>query len=239
MPSIPLKTRRGYLALALFLLIGSILVLMVDRQTAFQWLAEQQAEASSFAKTNLWQAVSIAFIVYVVVTASGFPGSTALSIISATILPYWASVLTVSFASTLGATCAMLMSRYLFRDMVKSWFGDRFESFELAWQQAGVWYLVSMRLAPYVPFFSINLFMGLTRIRVKEFWIASQLGMLPGTIVNLYLGSKLPPLTELLETGIPSLLDLPIILGFVLLALVPLFTRFLIRRRSGNINSAN
>ena len=166
------------------------MLFIVDRQALLEWLAERQQDAVNFTSTNPWQAIGIAFFVYVVVTASGFPGSTALSIVSATILPYWASVFTVSFASTLGATVAMLMSRYLFRDMVQSWFGSRFLQFEEIWERDGIWYLYSMRLAPYVPFFSINLLMGLTRIKVKDYWIASQLGMLPGTLVNLYLGSK-------------------------------------------------
>ncbi len=238
MAAIALKTRRGYLALLCILLIVSIVILTVDRQAVLEWLAQQQTAAVAYTQQNLWQAITIAFVVYVVVTASGFPGSTALSIVSATILPYWASVFTVSFASTMGATCAMLMSRYLFRDMVKSWFGERYETFELLWEREGIWYLYSMRLAPYVPFFSINLLMGLTKIKVRDYWIASQLGMLPGTLVNLYLGSRLPPLKELLETGIPALLDLPLIIGFTLLALVPILIRLIIKRRSPNIDDA-
>lgn len=238
MAAIPLKTRRGYLALLCILLIVSIVILTVDRQAVLEWLAQQQTAAVEYTQQNLWQAITIAFAAYVVVTASGFPGSTALSIVSATILPYWASVFTVSFASTMGATFAMLLSRYLFRDMVKSWFGERYETFELLWEREGIWYLYSMRLAPYVPFFSINLLMGLTKIKVKDYWIASQLGMLPGTLVNLYLGSRLPPLKELLETGIPALLDLPLIIGFTLLALVPILIRLVIKRRAPNIEHA-
>lgn len=238
MAETPLKTHRGYLALVCIALILGVVVSTVDRHAVLEWLAQQQADAIAYTEAHLVKAIAIAFVVYVMVTASGFPGSTALSIVSATILPYWASVLTVSFASTMGATCAMLMSRYLFRDMVKSWFGERYDSFELMWDRDGIWYLYSMRLAPYVPFFSINLLMGLTKIKIKDYWIASQLGMLPGTLVNLYLGSRLPPLKKLLENGIPQLLDLPLIIGFTLLAFVPIGIRFLIKRRSTNIDHA-
>jgi len=238
MQSPPLKTRRGYLALVCISVLISIIALVVDRQAILEWLAQQQSDAVDYTKAHLSRAIAIAFVVYVVVTASGFPGSTALSIVSATILPYWASVITVSFASTLGATCAMLMSRYLFRDMVKSWFGNKYDTFEAAWERDGIWYLYSMRMAPYVPFFSINLLMGLTKIKVKDYWVASQVGMLPGTLVNLYLGSKLPPLSELLETGIPALFDAALIISFTLLALVPIIIRFLIKRRISNIDSA-
>ena len=238
MQPLTLKTRRGYIALVCISVIVSVLLLVIDRQAVLEWLAQQQSDAQSYAKAHLWQAIAIAFVIYVLVTASGFPGSTALSIVSATILPYWASVVTVSFASTLGATCAMLMSRYLFRDMVKSWFGQKYDTFETAWERDGIWYLYSMRMAPYVPFFSINLLMGLTKIKIKDYWIASQLGMLPGTLVNLYLGSKLPPLSELLANGIPSLFETPLIIGFTMLALVPIIIRFVIKRRISNIARA-
>jgi len=238
MAGTPLKTGRGYLALVCIVLILGVVFFTVDRRGVLEWLAQQQADAIAYTEAHLVKAIAIAFVVYVLVTASGFPGSTALSVVSATIFPYWASVLTVSFASTMGATCAMLMSRYLFRDMVKSWFGERYDSFELMWERDGIWYLYSMRLAPYVPFFSINLLMGITKIRVKDYWVASQLGMLPGTLVNLYLGSRLPPLKELLENGIPALLNLPLIIGFTLLALVPIAIRFIIKRRPRNIGDA-
>ena len=218
-------------------MVITVVLLVIDRQALFQWLAVRQQDAIDYTSQNLWKAIGIAFVVYVIVTASGFPGSTALSIVSATILPYWASVFTVSFASTLGATCAMLMSRYLFRDMVKSWFGEKYDSFEEAWERDGIWYLYSMRMAPYVPFFSINLLMGLTKIRVKDYWIASQLGMLPGTLVNLYLGSKLAPLSELSEKGFSGVFSTPLIIGFTLLALVPIVIRFWIRRKTDRLNS--
>jgi len=125
----------------------------------------------------------------------------------------------------------MLLSRYLLRDMVHSWFGDRFQRFEAAWQRDGLWYLASMRVAPYVPFFSINLLMGLTPIKARSFFIVSQIAMLPGTIVNLYLGSRLPPLHELIESGMPALLTWELALAFSLLAVTPLLIRHCLKRR--------
>ena len=82
-----LKTHRGYLALAFAIACVTAVLFIVDRQALLEWLAERQQDAVNFTSTNPWQAIGIAFFVYVVVTASGFPGSTALSTVSATILP--------------------------------------------------------------------------------------------------------------------------------------------------------
>ena len=228
-----LNARRGYITLLAAAAIIAALWFSpwLDQAQILQWLAEKQSSAKSYAQTNLLSATLIALVVYVIVTASGFPGSTALSIVSATILPLWASIFTVSIASTVGATIAMLLSRYLLRDMVHSWFGDRFQRFEAAWQRDGLWYLASMRVAPYVPFFSINLLMGLTPIKARTFFVVSQIAMLPGTIVNLYLGSRLPPLHELIESGMPVLLTWELALAFSLLAVTPLLIRQFLKQR--------
>ena len=228
-----LRARRGYITL---LAVAAIIAVVwfspwVDQGRFLQWLADQQSSAKAYAETDLLSATLIAMVIYVIVTASGFPGSTALSIVSATILPLWVSIFAVSIASTVGATIAMLMSRYLFRDMVHSWFGDRFQKFEKAWQRDGLWYLASMRMAPYVPFFSINLLMGLTPVKARAFFIVSQIAMLPGTIVNLYLGSRLPPLNDLKELGIPALITWELALAFSLLAVTPLLIRHFLKQR--------
>jgi len=227
-----LHARRGYITLfvATTIIIAAWFSPWFDQTELLQWLAEQQSFAKSYAETNLLSAALIAMLVYVIVTASGFPGSTALSIVSATILPLWVSIFAVSISSTVGATIAMLVSRHLLRDMVHSWFGARFRKFEEAWQREGLWYLASMRVAPYVPFFSINLLMGLTPIKAREFFIVSQIAMLPGTIVNLYLGSQLPPLHDLLESGIPTLITWQLALALSLLAVTPLMIRYFLKQ---------
>ena len=229
----PLHVRRGYLT-CIGLMLAVVIVWSsgwLDDTQWLNWLAGQQVNARTYAQEHLPTSIAIAMLVYVLVTASGFPGSTALSIVSATILPFWASLLAVSFSSTIGATLAMLMSRYLLRDMVHSWFGDRFETFEQARQRDGLWYLASMRLAPYVPFFSINLLMGLTPVKTRSFFLVSQIAMFPGTVVNLNLGSRLPPLRELLDSGIPSILTWELTLAFTLLAITPLMIRYFIKRK--------
>jgi uncharacterized membrane protein YdjX (TVP38/TMEM64 family) len=82
-------------------------------------------------------------------------------------------------------------------------------------------------LLPVVPFFIVNAVMGLTPIRVRTFWWASQLGMLPGTAVFVYAGSTAPDLRTLAEQGLQGLSGGKIALALTLLALLPIGARWL------------
>ena len=109
------------------------------------------------------------------------------------------AVILVSFASTSGATIAFLLSRYLFRDAIQTRFRDQLAKFNQALQREGAFYLFTLRLIPAVPFFVINVVMGLTPIRTLTFWWVSQVGMLAGTIVYVYAGSTIPSLAHLAD----------------------------------------
>ncbi len=169
------------------------------------------------------------FLVYVLVTALSLPGATVMTLaIGAIFGLVWGFVL-VSFASTIGATLAFLVARFLFRDAVQQRFGDRLQSINAGMTKDGALYLFSLRLVPLFPFFVINLVMGLTPIRTWTYYWVSQLGMLAGTLVYVNAGTQLAGLDSL--SGILS----PALIGsFVLLGIFPLIAKrivTLIKRR--------
>ncbi|EGW55363.1 FAD-dependent oxidoreductase [Candidatus Endoriftia persephonae] len=169
------------------------------------------------------------FLVYVLVTALSLPGATVMTLaIGAIFGLVWGFVL-VSFASTIGATLAFLVARFLFRDAVQQRFGDRLQSINVGMTKDGALYLFSLRLVPLFPFFVINLVMGLTPIRTWTYYWVSQLGMLAGTLVYVNAGTQLAGLDSL--SGILS----PALIGsFVLLGIFPLIAKrivTLIKRR--------
>ena len=129
----------------------------------------------------------------------------------------------VSFASSIGATLAFLSSRYFLRDWVKSKLGNRAHVIDKGLEKDGSFYLFSLRLIPALPFFAINLLMGLTSMASWRFYWVSQLGMLAGTFVYVNAGTQLSQLTSLSDITSPSL-----ILSFVALALFPWLARFLV-----------
>ncbi|MGI2028716.1 FAD-dependent oxidoreductase [Endozoicomonas acroporae] len=162
------------------------------------------------------------FIIYVAVTGLSLPGAAVLTVVAGAIFGLFHGVLLVSFASTLGATLAFLFSRTLLRDWVAQKFSGYLETINNGVNKDGAFYLATLRLIPAVPFFVINLVMGLTSMRVLTFSLVSQLGMLPGTAVFVNAGAQLGLVEELSLEGI---LTPPLIASFVLLGIFPWIAR--------------
>ncbi len=170
------------------------------------------------------------FLVYFLVAAFSIPGAALLTILAGWFFGLGWGVLGVSFASTLGATVAFLASRYFFRAGLEGYFGERKEKFHRHWQEHGKSYLFALRLVPVVPFFVINLLMGMLPIRVFTFAWVSQLGMLPGTALYVYAGSALPSLGTLQQEGWGGVFSFRILIAFSLLAAAPFVFKALTRR---------
>ena len=130
-----------------------------------------------------------------------------------------------SLSSSLGATLACACSRYLLRDAVRARFATQLARLDQGLARDGAWYLFSLRLVPVVPFFLINLCMGLTSMPLARFYWVSQLGMLPGTAVFVNAGTELGRLESLAGILSPQML-----LALVLLAAFPLAARMALRR---------
>ena len=165
-------------------------------------------------------AASIFFAAYVVVTALSLPGAAIMTLAGGAIFGLWWGVLLVSFASTLGASCAFLASRYLFRDAVQAKFGAKLSSINEGFAKNGNWYLASLRFLPIAPFFMVNLLMGLTPIRLRSYYLVSQLCMFPGTLIYVNAGSQLASLQN------PSdIFSFELFIAFFLLAFFPLIVK--------------
>jgi uncharacterized membrane protein YdjX (TVP38/TMEM64 family) len=160
------------------------------------------------------------FVCYVLMAALSLPGATVMGLAGGAVFGFWVATLAVSFASSLGATLAFLMSRHLFRDLVQRRFGDRLAAVNEGVAREGAWYLFTLRLIPVFPFFVINLLMGLTPMPTRTFYWVSQLGMLGGTMVYVNAGKELGNLTSLSGILSPGLL-----LAFALLGLFPLLVK--------------
>ena len=169
---------------------------------SIDFLAAQETSLKSFYESKPWLVIAIAFFIYAAITGLSIPGATILTLLYAWFFGFLTSLVMISFASTTGATMAFLISRYLFRDWIETKFGDRLEAFNKALDREGAFYLFSLRLVPAVPFFVINAVMGLTRIKIGTFWWVSQIGMLIGTAVYCYAGSRIPDLQTISEKGV-------------------------------------
>lgn len=162
-------------------------------------------------------------LLYVIVTALSLPGAAIMTLAAGALFGLGWGLLIVSFASSIGATLAFLVSRYMLQDTVQKRFGDRLKAFNEGIEKEGAFYLFTLRLVPIFPFFLINLLMGLTTIRAVTFYWASQLGMLAGTFVFVNAGTQLGQLESL-----SGILSPPLLLSFVLLGVFPLIAKKLI-----------
>jgi len=173
------------------------------------------------------QSAALFFTLYVLVTTLSLPGAALLTLLGGALFGLWPGIVLVSFAATLGATLAMLVSRYLLRDWVQRRFAGPMRTVNDGVARDGAYYLFALRLMPLFPFFVVNLLAGLTSIRVRRYWWVSQLGMLPGAVVYLNAGHQLGQIASLRDILSPG-----VVFAFTLLGLLPLITRWLFARFS-------
>lgn len=221
------------LIFAVVAIVAAVLYWQFGSYLSLESLAQQETALRDYRTQHPVLVFAIAFLVYVTVTGMSLPGATPLTLVYAWYFGFLQTLVLVSFASTLGATVAFLLSRYLFRDAIMSRFGDRLTKFNQSLEREGPFYLFSLRLIPAVPFFIINAVMGLTPLKTWTFWWVSQIGMFPGTAVFVYAGSSVPSLTTLAEKGVNAAFSpaqMTQILGaFVLTGLLPLAARWAIQ----------
>ncbi|MBH0066919.1 MULTISPECIES: FAD-dependent oxidoreductase [unclassified Pseudoalteromonas] len=160
------------------------------------------------------------FLLYVVVTALSLPGAAILTLAAGALFGLVEGLLVASFASTIGATLAFLVSRYLLRDTIKQRFPERLAAIDAGVEREGGFYLFTLRLVPVFPFFLINLLMGVTSIKSWTYYWVSQAGMLAGTFVFVNAGTQLAQIESL-----SGILSFNLILSFALLGIFPFIAK--------------
>ena len=218
-----MNPRKLLLLAFVLLLIAAFFVFDLGSYLSFENLKASRDDIVDWRQSNVWLAAVIAFLAYVAVTALSLPGAAIMTLAIGAVFGFGWGLVLVSFASSIGATLAFLISRFVFRDTVQQRYGRRLGAINEGMQKDGAFYLFSLRLVPIFPFFLINLLMGLTPIRTRTFYWVSQLGMLPGTLVYVNAGTQLGSLES--ASGILS----PVLIGsFVLLGLFPLIAKRLL-----------
>lgn len=215
-----MNPRKTLLLITVLLALAAFFAFDLGRYFSLDFLKDSQTR---FAALRDQQPLALAagyFLVYVAVTALSLPGATIVTLAGGAIFGLGWGLLIVSFASSIGATLAFLTARFLLRDSVQSRFGQRLAEVDKGIQKDGAFYLFTLRLIPVVPFFVINLLMGLTQMKAWTFYWVSQLGMLAGTAVYVNAGTQLGQLESLKGIVSPGLLG-----SFVLLGLFPLIAR--------------
>ena len=208
-------------------LLGIIVLIFfhfeLEQYLTLEYIKTQQQSIDRYYAENSVITLVGFFVLYVVVTGLSLPGATVLTLAGGAVFGLATALILISFASTIGASIAFLVSRYLFRDAVQNRFGTSLKAINDGIDKDGPFYLFALRLVPAFPFFVINLVMGLTSLRLWTFYWVSQLGMFAGTVVYVNAGTQLAQIES--ASGIFSG---EILLSFLLLAMLPFIGRKII-----------
>jgi len=220
-----MSIKKGLLFAILAALIASYFVFDLGQYFSLGYIKEQQSAFDALYQGNPALILGGFFLLYVIVTALSLPGAAIMTLAAGALFGFWIALALVSFASSAGATLAFLASRFLFHDAVQNRFGERLKKLNEGVKKEGEFYLFTLRLVPVVPFFIINLVMGLTPLKARTFYWVSQVGMLAGTAVYVNAGTQLGQIDSL-----KGLLSVELIGAFVLLGIFPWIAKAIMAR---------
>ncbi len=193
----------------------------------FDYLKDNRAWLQNYYSQNKWETLFCYTAIYIVVAALSLPGAAILTLAGGALFGVFLGTAIVSFASTIGATLAFLISRFLLRrwvqEKLRARLGGKLESINRGIEKEGAFYLFTLRLIPIFPFFVVNLAMGLTSISTVTYFLTSQVGMFLGTIVFVNAGSQLSQVESL-----EGILSFKLLLSFAALGVLPLFAKKMI-----------
>lgn len=204
---------------------------LLPQYFSLHMLAEHDNALRTWCRQHTPIALCLLFVGYSVVTAASIPAAALMTMAAGWLFGFWPAFMVISFASTLGASGAFLISRSLLRDELIARYGLQQQKLLRAVEQNGPALVLLLRLAPTIPFFLVNILLALSPIRLRTFWWASQLGMLPGTAVFVAAGASLPSLKTLESQGTAGVLTWQTVAAFLALGCLPIAVRLLFNRK--------
>ena len=187
--------RRGpnWKKVALGLLIAGALAtfLAVGGRLNLQTLSEHRAELLAYTRAHYVPMLLGVTLAYTVATALSFPMGIVMTFAVGFLFGRWVGTAVVVLAATVGATLAFLSARYLFADAVRRRMGPRLQRLARGFEQDAFNYILFVRLVPVFPFWLMNLVPAFTPVRARTFFVATAIGILPGTFVFANVGESL------------------------------------------------
>lgn len=215
-----MSKRTAKRLLIILLIIGAVLLfrfLNLQDYFSISYLKASRERFEVLYSGHRFLVIASFMALYILVTSLSLPGAAVLTLAGGALFGLWAGTVIVSFASTIGATVACFVARFVLRDWVQHRFGEKLRRVNEGIEREGAFYLFTLRLVPVFPFWLINMVMGLTSMRLRTFYWVSQLGMIPGTIVYVNAGRELGKIESLSGIFSPGL-----IISFAVLGIFPI-----------------
>ena len=216
------KTRKS--VIFLFIII-SILIFVSFNQNIYNFVNSNIEILLTYTNENPAISKIIFFVSYILLTSLSLPVALMLGLLSGILFDTYDALLIVSFASSIGATIAFLLSRYVFRSYIKNKYLDQYNKIHSGFIAYGGYYLFALRMSPIFPYFIINFVFGLTSMRIYLFYVITQIGMLPMTFLIILFGGQVHK-TIVTETIINF--DMAILLS--LIGILPLISKMILSK---------
>jgi len=224
-----MNRKKLFLIIAIVAIVGIFIGFDGHKLLTLENLQAHQGALAEWVDQNLFVAVVGYAAIYVVVTALSLPGAAIMTLAGGAFFGNLYGLAAVSIASTLGASLAFLVARFLMRDTLRKRYAETVAKMDRGISKDGAFYLATLRLVPVFPFFLINLAMGLTAMKLRTYALVSWAAMLPGTFVYVNAGTQLGQIESTAD-----IVSADLLLSFALLGLFPLIAKFVvgfIRRR--------
>ena len=195
-----------------------------------QSLQENKEALKGFVERNYLVSVLVYIGLYIVIVALSIPGATWLTLLGGFFFGVVFATIFINIGATIGATIVFLAARFFLGEMIQNKYGEKLAKFNKEVETNGSNYLITLRLIPLFPFWMINLFAGVTKIKPRTFIWTTSLGIIPGSAVYAYAGFAV---NDLGEGGVPK----NIIFAFLLLAalsIIPLVVKKVRARKARN-----
>ena len=213
------------LLIVIFIIVIISLLFSEFRDYSVTMLNDNLLLIESYRQANPYEVELIFFISYIILTSLSLPVALVLGLLAGMIFDNIIAIILISFASTLGATIAFLVSRYFFRDFIQNKYARQYHIVNDGVKKNSGYYIFALRMCMVFPFFLVNLLMWLTTVKTIQYYIVSQIGMLPGTIIIVSLGDKLiGTLTSYIS------IDIDLIVLLTAFGLLPLLSRLLFKK---------
>lgn len=216
---------KFFLLLAFIFLILILRYIGLEKYISFEKIKLYQYFLINFVSQNYFLSVLIYLFVFSISIVLFIPIAVIMNLVAGLLFGFFWGTIYVNIATVSGSSLVFLIFRYLLGDFVNKKHSDRIKNFNENIKKNGASYLLSMQLFPATPVFLINTLSGLTQISLWTFIWTTSIGILPGSLIYVYMGQQF-----LKMESTKDMLSWPIILIIILLGLLSLlpvlFSRF-------------
>ncbi len=219
--------KRRWVPLLVFFLVVGVLYIGLRERTALDRVIEEEQQLRSLVRAYPLTAWVIGLGIYI--ASSLIPGTFGKAVVFGWLYGFWAGLALVNLGLTFAAVITFGWVRFVFPNFARAKFGRLVRKLDRAISRDGPVYLLSLRLVG-APYWITNCVAAATPIPVGAFFWTTQLGLIPGNAALVLAGSRLPSLREMAHQSVWNLVDVPLLIGLSVAALLPLLARWAVRR---------